>query len=272
MKKHRSFPRCSFAVLCCLALLLVGCSHTPKTEGYGSLNISIPQVPLFLNGSMAALLTNRLSYTARVTSQANATTTGFGPETVSGQFLAADGKLLFAPDEKKPKSKTSKGPGILFVWDVNQHSGFIQSETMQGYAPISSGLTFTNVAVRNSALAPGKIEGHVCTPQEVTVSSSEGVVSSFTVWRDQDSGVPALIESSGGSAAGSRLTLSKVKPEQIAADLFQPPNEFTRYQSVESMMTELALREQNLRRRLPNEGWYHTAEPPAAYPNPGQPR
>ena len=274
MKRQPPISRRAFGsgILCCLALFLTGCSHTRRSEGYGSLNIAVPQVPLFLNGSMSVLLSNRNSYTARVTSEENATTAGFGPAKVSGEFLAADGKLLFAPDEKKPKTKTSQPQGIVFVWDIGQHSGFVRSEAIQGYAPISSGLTFTNIVERDSAAAPDKIEGHICRAQDASVSSGEGLVSSFTVWRTEEpGGLPVRIQSSGSPGALT-LTLSKLKPEELSEEIFLPPKEFTRYPNVEAMMTELALREQNFRRRLPSEDWSHSLEAPQVYPNPGQPR
>ena len=54
-----------------------------------------------------------------------------------------------------------------------------------------------------------------------------------------------------GIANGAPITLafSAIRREQVPEDLFQPPNGFTKYDSPEAMMTEMALRKVNLGRK-----------------------
>ena len=71
----------------------------------------------------------------------------------------------------------------------------------------------------------------------------------FRVWRAADlKGLPLRIQCPSGGVPLT-LTLSKVSLEAVPNDLFLPPNGFTKYESPEAMMTEMALRRVNLSRK-----------------------
>ena len=90
----------------------------------------------FLNGPMAILLTNTSGFSCHVVM-----TTGSPPipgETVSGNSCAGAPELLFAPDAHCPAGKRFARSGFSFIWDVAAQHGYLLSEALQGYAPISS--------------------------------------------------------------------------------------------------------------------------------------
>ncbi len=101
------------------------------------------------------------------------------------------------------------------------------------------------------------------------MTASDGVQTFFQVWRAMDlKGLPVrIICPSNGLPV--TLTLSNVRLETVPPDLFLPPNGFTRYDSVESLMTELALRGMNLGRRpvYPTEDLPRTGDRESPIPN-----
>jgi hypothetical protein len=101
------------------------------------------------------------------------------------------------------------------------------------------------------------------------VTASDGAATFFQVWRATDlKGVPLrIICPSNGMPM--TLTLSKVRLETVPADLFVPPNGFSKYDSVEAMMTELAMRGMNLGRKpfYPTEDLPRTGDRESPIPN-----
>jgi len=241
---HMAIAKCLWPAL--LTWLMVGCSHTPPEDPFASSAMFAPLPPIFLSGSAALLLTNQSGFSARLVAQgAPVTASGEG---VSGQLLGRGSKLLFAPDEDKTKPKRARIGGISFIWDVARNQGYVLSDALQGYSPISTSLCFTNIVFRSGST------GSVPAPQEALVTAADGSVSTYQIWPASNlGGFPMRIAAVGGGGPLA-LTFSKVKLELPPADIFQPPDGFTRYPSVEAMMTEMTLRQHNLRRK-PGENW-----------------
>jgi hypothetical protein len=236
-----------FGLLACVA---AGCAHSSRTGGEAGVveTFPAPLPPVFLNGPMALLLTNQAGFRAHVVLDH-----GAGPRTVgsaAGELIGRDRKLFFAPAAAKVARKQARPEDSAFVWDVAEHRGWVLNEPLQGYAPISSSRVFTNVAVQaGSGAAAERISGYSCVPGEVTVTADDGVPAVFVVWRAQElQGLPLRIESRA-TGVPVVLTLSRVRLEAVPADLFQPPNGFTKYASTETMMSELFLRTHNLSHR-----------------------
>jgi hypothetical protein len=206
---------------------------------------------------MALLLTNADGFRARIVLES--ATPAQATPTTAGEIMVRGSKLLFAPEPRKVAKKQPRPEDSAFVWDVNDNRGFVLNEPLQAYAPISSNRQFTNVtagAALNNA-SPEKIAGHPCQATEVTVTASDGLATVFRVWRATDlKGLPLRIQLPSGGVPLT-LTLSKVRLGDIPSDLFLPPNGFTRYESPEAMMTEMALRRVNLSRKQ----IYQTQEP-----------
>jgi hypothetical protein len=208
-----------------------------------------PVPPLFLNGPMALLLTNAGGFRARVMFGSGAPSQV--PRTTAGELMVQGGKMLFAPEPTIVAKNQPRPEDSAFVWDVNENRGYLLNEPLQAYAPISSSRLFTNItagAAINST-SPDKVAGHPCQATEVTVTASDGVATVFQVWRATDlKGLPLRIQCPSGGVPLT-LTLSKVRLGAVPNDLFLPPNGFTRYESPEAMMTEMALRKVNLSRK-----------------------
>ncbi len=206
-----------------------------------------PEAPLFLNGQMAVLLTNTDGFSAHVVLSSGKT------ELAAGELLCRGSRLLFAGTIGPVKEKRSRAGGISFIWDLAGNSGYLLSEPLQGYAPISSTVRVTNLVTHaaDAKAAQVRIEGHPCVEEEATVGSSDGSTAVYRVWRAADlKGLPVRI-SSGAEPAARTLNLTKIKLSVPAADLFQPPDGFTKYDSAEAMMNEQAIRQQTLRQGRP---------------------
>jgi len=208
-----------------------------------------PATPLFLNGPMALLLTNADGFRARAVLESAAPSQP--TQTTVGELMVRGSKLLFAPEPVKVAKKQPRPEDSAFVWDVNENRGYVLNDPLQAYAPISSSRQFTNVTIGpalNNASSE-KVAGHRCQATEVTVTASDGVATVFQVWRAADlKGLPLRIHCPSGGVPLT-LTLSKVRLEAVPNDLFLPPNGFTKYDSPEGMMTEMALRRVNLSRK-----------------------
>jgi hypothetical protein len=243
--------RCFGPGLLLIAALAAGCaSSSTKADRAGGFQVMpTPVTPLFLNGPMALLLTNADGFRARVVFESAAPSRAV--QALAGELIVRGSKLLFAPEPTKVAKKQPRPEDSAFVWDVNENRGYVLNDPLQAYAPISSSRQFTNVteAAAVNSRPPEKIDGHPCHVAEVTVTASDGVATAFQVWRATDlKGLPLRIQCSSGGVPLT-LTLSKVRLEAVPNDLFLPPNGFTKYESPEGMMTEMALRRVNLSRK-----------------------
>jgi hypothetical protein len=234
-----------------IAVLAAGCGGSGKQGGRAGAVAGIrpPKPPAFLNGPMALLLTNVDGFSARAVLESGAPANGV--ELAAGELLGRGGKLLFAPGAAKSTAKRARAEDFAFIWDVAANRGYMLNDPLQGYAPISYGRLFTNLATSatlNQATAEN-VAGHPCQQAEVTVTADDGSASVFRVWRATDlKGLPVRIS---GASDGTpvTLTLSKVRLEAVPNDLFQPPNGFTKYDSAEVMINELSSRQLNLKQR-----------------------
>jgi hypothetical protein len=198
---------------------------------------------------MALLLTNADGFRARVEFESAAPSGA--TQTTAGELMVRGSKLLFTPAPTSVARQQPHSEDAAFIWDVNDNRGYLLNDPLQAYAPISSSRQFTNVttgaALHNASSE--KFPGHTCQATEVTVTASDGVTTIFRVWRATDlKGLPLRIQCPSGGVPLT-LTLSKVRLGAVPNDLFLPPNGFTKYESPEAMMTEMALRRVNLGRK-----------------------
>jgi hypothetical protein len=208
-----------------------------------------PVPPLFLNGPMALLLTNVDGFRARVVLESGAPAQA--APMAAGELLVRGSQLLFAPEPSRAPKKQARVRDSAFIWDVNGNHGYVLNDPLQAYAPMSSNRQYTTLTVGATLNnpAPERIAGHPCLATEVTVTASDGATTFFQVWRARDLNALPLRINCPSNGMPVSLTLSKVRLETVPEDLFLPPNGFTRYDSVEALMTELALRGMNLGRK-----------------------
>jgi len=228
-----------------IVVLASGCAQSQHAARIG--NWLSPQPPSFLTGPIAVLLTNTGGFSAHVvmTTERSAKVPGI----VSGELLGWEGKLLFAPKYDKATEKNYRAAGLSFVWDITGSSGFILSEALQAFAPMSSDFRATNIVVEHGNLASEKVDGHLCAPGRVTLFSSDGSTAMFDVWRATDAKSFPLRIREVGRPEPRTLEFSSLRLGALRAELFRPPEGFTRYESAEGMMAELATRQANLKRR-----------------------
>ncbi len=245
------------AVLSLTALLASGCAHSPERERQET-EILTPLPPPFISGPMAVLLTNAGGFSARVTLESEALPGGPGAPT--GQMLGRGTQLLFAPEPKEMGRKHVPA-GLSFIWDVAANRGYVLSEALQGYAPVSAPAQITNVSIRPEPGGRETVGGHPCVPEAATIQMSDGATAVFRALRAPDlKGFPLKVSSSSNTAPLT-VSFSKVRLELPPAELFEPPPGFTKYSSPEAMADELAVRQRNLHRK--------PGEEPIPLPEPG---
>jgi hypothetical protein len=224
-----------------------GCAHPHEQEAkHEFIGVFTPQLPPFVNGPMAVLLTNTTGFSARTTLKSEAFP---GPEhQKTGQLLCRGSKLLFAPDPDESARKQSRAGGFSFLWDTAESQGYLLSEALQGYAPIASKALVTNLVTGTIQATPRKVAGYQCEPADARVQLSDGSTAILQLWRASDlKGLPVEIMSTG-PAAPLTLTFSKIRLEPPPAEMFALPDGFTKYNSPETLADELALRQNNLHR------------------------
>src|SRR5262249_4349796 len=130
------------------------------------------------------------------------------------------------------------------------HRGFVLSDALQGFAPVSASLQFTNL-VRADAGATEHYDGHACQGQDITVQMSDGLNFAFHALQAADlDGLALQIRAKAGSSPLT-LSLSKVRRQKVSAEDFTRFEGFTSYKSPEAMADELAAQEHNLHRPGP---------------------
>ena len=228
--------------------LFLGCSSDHQTmmrSGYGRVVTPLPAA--FLTSPAALLFTNTEGFSARVELQTESSLGG--RKIYSGELLGRGGMLLYAPDDEEITEKKQQPGNYSFVWNVAEHRGFVLSEALQGYAPVISALQITNFQILRGNSPAERIGGHPCESFRALSVSSEGTATAFDFYRTVDlKGLPLRITSITNTPAFT-LTLSKVRLESPAVNVFLPPEEFTKYNSPEAMADELAARQHNLRRK-----------------------
>ena len=244
---RRSFSGRTACGLLALALAAAGCSHKQAAREAPAATLFTPRPPTFLSGPMAVLFTNTAGFSARLVVENEAFRNPARP--LTGQLLGRSPWLLFAPDPGEVPDKHAPAGGYSYLWNPAEQRGFVLSEALQGYAPVAQKLQATNVTIRLTQAAAQKIGGHACATEEATVQLSDGSQTVFQVWQATDlKGFPVRI-SATSNAAPLAVSLSKIRLEPPTADLFAPPEGFTRYDSPEMMADELVMRQHNLKRK-----------------------
>jgi hypothetical protein len=253
MKIVATDARLSTAVLLLVlsALFFAGCATHRRPEFEFSDEAQATKLPDFLVGPASALLTNVDSFSARLTvdQPANSNNVNAG----SGQLLVFGSHLLFAP----------KTGDRAFIWDARERTGFILSDALQGYAPISSPVRITNIMItaQMAGSAETQVNGYPGHEAEVSVASDDGSTAMFSIWRATDlGGFPVRIKTMN-TVPPFTLNLSGVRSENLSPKLFLPPDGFTKYASADAMAGELYARKSKLKNATANRG--ASREPPS---------
>jgi len=90
--------------------------------------------------------------------------------------------------------------------------------------------------IESTELGRETIDGHPCVKDEVVITDKQGNKHEATVWDATDlKNFPVKIQLTGENEA--TMTFKNISFDKPAADAFDPPAGFTKYDSVQSMMT-----------------------------------
>ncbi|MGD0615262.1 MAG: hypothetical protein ABSA69_07470 [Verrucomicrobiota bacterium] len=210
-----------------------------------------------MTGPAAVFLTNLDGFSAQATLTIQ--TAAAGAHTISGQLLERRGKLFFEPLPGKSAGKHADPGQFSFIWDAAAGRGYVLSEALQGYAPFGSTVRFAPPAIQPSAIPVEPFQDHPVNEAMATCPAGNGSPAAFHLLCARDlNGLAVRIESTNEPVPFT-LTLSKVRIDRPAEGLFEPPEGFTKYQSEEALLNELAAREQSL--RGPSQERHSWAEP-----------
>jgi hypothetical protein len=218
--------------------MFTGCASHREERELKRIIAEPVEPPVFLTGAVASLLANNGSgFSARVLLEEPGETNK--AREVTGQLLGQDGTLIFA---RATGDKT-------FVWNPNLGSGFVLSEALQGYAPISSPVQTTNIAKVAEVAGPAgeRVNGHPGHEIEFVATSNDGSSARFTMWSASDlSGFPVRIRMLTDPKQRI-LNLLDVRLEHLSPKLFVPPDGFTKFSTPQAMAGELISRRSKLK-------------------------
>jgi len=194
--------------------------------------------PLLVSGPAALLLTNTHSFSARVTIE----TPSNPPKTrtIFGVLLNDGNRVLLAP----VKSDSS------FIWDTARNSGYVINEALEGFAPYGASAPSTNF-IADVGTPAESVNGHPSRKSTAIMNLSDGTTAKFTVWRAADlNDFPLRIQSVSGTP-DLTVNFSDLRPETPATGLFEPPDGFMRYGSLQAIKDELTIRKARLKNKPP---------------------
>ena len=228
-----------------VAVVASGCAHASarRESRERTAALTPPPAPPFLSGSVALLLTTFPGFSCHVAMQGGPGSGSTQP--LAGELFGCSNKLFFAP---APGAFGGRTGGFGFLYDVDQGQGFMLCDTMQGFAPISTRFSPTNISVRVVSKSRERIAGHACEPVEVTISQADGPQQVLRVWRADDlQSFPLRISSAEGRPFD--LVLTRVRLNTPPGEMFRTPEGFSRYDSPEGMMAEMVMRQEKLKRK-----------------------
>ncbi len=245
------------------AALVAGCT-TPKDDSAHERVDEVFDVPNFLMSPAMALFTNSTGFSARLEIKTSGKP---GDKGKMGQLIGRADRLVYAPDPEGGKlSKKRAGDRTSFIWYAADSKGYVVNDALQGYAPISTPAKPVGVAFGEVSTVTEEIDGHRCHRADVVMTVDNGPSSEFTVWRAADlKDFPMQVKAKDGQFT---LTFSKVRMQEPPADLFLPPEEYSKHASPAMMLGALLEREVAVKKKVPDE-WDEThPENPRSTRNP----
>jgi hypothetical protein len=251
------------------AALFAGCSSEEREQA-ALARMGDESPPDFLVGPASAALAGFDGFWANVVSTASATpaAAAAAAPAASGQLIERQGRLIFQPltTANIKKGKIVHG-GMFFIWDSARQNGFVVSEALQGFAPISAPCQVTNLTPENKEPVAEPANGHPCHRIEVRAALSDGSTAQLTEWRADDlNRFPVRVRA---ESAGRAVTVdfSDIRLAIPPPELFAPPAGFTQYATAAALINELMIRESSLKKNPSGET--EPTEPPVNSRQPG---
>jgi hypothetical protein len=231
--------------VCGLAMAVAaGCTSEKKIEA-SMAHLGDETPPDFLTDAAMIPLQGYDGFSADVT-ETTATTNNVAKG--AGELIGRRGNLIFQPwtTANIKKAKYVRG-GMFFIWDTAAHSGYVLSEALQAYAPISSPAGVTNQTATTKELASEIIDGHPCHRGQIMLAFDDGSSVRLTEWRADDLQhfpIRIQVENAG---RGITVNFSNVRLDVPPPNLFVPPTDFSKYANATALINELMIRESSFR-------------------------
>jgi hypothetical protein len=219
-----------------------GCAHTDQRTSFahGGPATLVPKLTSVTTWPLALLLTNGGGFESEFTM--TLTDASGAPLKLSGPLLVRGGKLRLEAAFDKSSDKSARMGSFGVIWDEAAHQGYVLSEALQGYAPITGLVRCTNLLIQVIAGKNERIEGHPVDTANVTVMGTDGQTITAQLLRAQDLGNLPLQIDSQNSPHPFTLALSKIQTIVPKEELFFPPYGFTKYPDETVMLDELETR------------------------------
>lgn len=204
-----------------------------------------------LSGPIAKLFGDNTAFTASMEMQ---TKEGKSAETVTmpGKLSFLEGKVRFEMDMSQVKgAKMTATMGeqlkslgmseLIAISRPDKKTSYIVYPGLKSYAEQPMGLQEAAVAqakykVETTELGKETVTGLACIKNKVVLTGDDGNKHEFTVCNAGDlKKFPVKIDMIQGGQAAT-MTFTEVKFDKPEAGVFDPPQDFTRYESVQAMM------------------------------------
>jgi hypothetical protein len=226
------------------AVLFAGCASEQRKEA-AMAHMGDETPPAFLTGPASAVLAGFDGFSADVVAASPSSPAAW---LATGQVIERQGRLIFQPTTTAniKKGKIVRG-GMYFIWDNAAHKGFVVSEALQGFAPITPPRQVASVAPESNQPAPEQVNGHPCHRLEKKVVFSDGSTAKLTEWQADDlNRFPVRLRTESGGREET-VDFSGVRFDVPSPELFAPPGDFTQYASPAALISELIIRESTFR-------------------------
>jgi hypothetical protein len=206
-----------------------------------------------MRGHLAKLFGANSAFSASLETQTKNASTG-DIMTMSGKVFFAEGKSRSEMDmtpvkggPRQPEAiaqKKSMGmDNMIMVVRPDKKATYLIYPGMQSYVettlPDAEAATATNdFKIETTALGRETVDGHPCVKNKVVVTDDQGNKHESTVWNATDlKKFPVKIEQ---IEKGNVITIlyKNVNFSQPDAGLFEPPSDYTRYDSIQTMMRQ----------------------------------
>jgi hypothetical protein len=255
--KPSTVPRLGAAALGVAFVLATGCAHPHPDESGESRLLVLEHAPSWLAGPSAAVLAGNGDFTARVVWHRRDPADEARPP-LPGLLAARDGSLFFAPGGERKHGPRPFADGV-FVANPTTGEGFVTSEALQGYAPLTNRVGAARINAEPVAgAAHASRHGHDGEPVVFRVATGT-IDTAYPGTRATDlGGFPLELNSAAGGPPWM-LELEDIRKESPPAEWFRPPEGYTRYESAPAMVGDLLVRGAGQHGGRPGEGGFRPA-------------
>lgn len=209
-----------------------------------------PQGPRF-DAAMAKVFGEHSAFSANLEFQ---TTMDGKPMTMPGKMAVLDRKSRFEmnmaemkggdiPPEGMEHMKSMGMDNMVTISRPDQKTVYIIYPGLQAYTLVAmkdqqESSEADKLKIETAELGKETVDGHACIKNKVTVTDDKGKKHEFTVWNATDlKKFPIKLET---AERGQTITMlyKDVKLAKPAASLFDPPSDFKKYDSMQSLMMQ----------------------------------